>query len=197
MKSNEHQSPVDEYFRQHEADIPVQYDPNDWAQLAAALDAAQGKTPPPPQPPRARRFRGVKGWWMTGLWLLLLLPTAWVVWEQVVLRPAPGNVDDLEIAPMPSPESGTLSNDRRLGNPADPVSAGKSTEDAAGSGRKSLAPPLVSDWPLAQPAAGPESSVSEIPKPPVDSIRVLAAPLDSANTEKAPPAKKKKKHLFW
>lgn len=67
---------IDDYFRQHEPEIPVTFNPKHWEQLAAALgDAARDIPPPPPSTTRKHFFR-TKAWWVFGLGFLLF--TVWV-----------------------------------------------------------------------------------------------------------------------
>lgn len=192
MKSNKHQTPVDEYFRQREADIPVTYNPDDWAQLAAALDAAAKLPPvpgtPAPPPPQARRFRGVKGWWVAGLFLLLLT-SAWVAWEQglpgrpaaispAAATPAPGSTTGAapEQAPAPAPAPVPVLETPSKG-PAPALALPPATGPAAAA---------------TAPGAGPNEPEAALPR--VDTLSTSVAPQD---TTKVKPVQKKKKNLFW
>ena len=193
MKLNKHQSPVDEYFRQREADIPVTYNPDDWAELAAALDAA-AKLPPAsgapasaPPPPQARRFRGVKGWWVAGLFLLLLT-SAWVAWEQglpgraaytspATTTSAPGATTGTAIeqapAPVPAPAP-VLEMPSKVPAPAPAL------------------PPANAPAATTAPDASPNEPTSALPM--VDTLSTSVAPQDTIH---AKPVQKKKKNLFW
>ena len=60
---------TDDYFRQHEQEIPVSYDPESWKSVAAMLDAHNGiPAPPPPAPVKIPPAL----WWVCGLLLLSL-----------------------------------------------------------------------------------------------------------------------------
>lgn len=186
MKSNKHQSPVDEYFRQREADIPVTYNPDDWAQLAAALDAA-AKLPPAsaPPPPQARRFRGVKGWWVAGLFLLLLT-SAWVAWEQG-LPGRPASISPAATTPAPGSTAGAAPEHAPVPVPAPAPLLETPSKVPAPS---TALPPA--NAPAAATAPGPNEPEAALPR--IDTLSTSVVPQD---TTRAKPVQKKKKNLFW
>jgi hypothetical protein len=198
MKSNE-QSPVDAYFRQHEAEIPVTFDAQHWNQLAALLDAAETPDVPggaaKPVAPRKTRFRDGKGWWASGIWILVVMTAFWMTWQTTGNSAAENGdsryptdqtpADVQSVSPVPEKE---------LPKPA----AGNVAEPANG------AMPEQHDALPATGGRGDQQQESELTgsgaltRPAVDSIVTRtspAAPVDSTIQETKPA--KKKKHLFW
>jgi len=199
MKSNE-QSPVDEYFRQHEAEIPVTFDDRHWSQLAAMLDAAE--TPGAPggtvqvSAPRKTRFRGGKGWWAPGIWILAVITAFWLIWQTAGSSAAENGdsryptaespADIQSVAPkaekeLPKPEAG---------NVAEPANGAMSEQDAALPGTSAPGPQtpeseLTGSGEFTLPAATDSIAARTFP----------VVPADTAVQETKPV--KKKKHLFW
>jgi hypothetical protein len=199
MKSNE-QSPVDEYFRQHEAEIPVTFDNQHWSQLAAMLDAAE--TPGAPggtvnRPAPRKTFRGGKGWWAPGIWILAVITTFWMIWQTAGSSAAENGdsryptvespADIQSVAPkaekeLPKPVTGKV---------AEPVNGAMPERD--------VALPAISA-PGAQKQESELTGSGEFTRPAVaDSIvtrNLPVVPGDSA-VQETKPVKKTKKHLFW
>lgn len=108
---------IDDYFRQHEAEIPVTFNPKHWEQLAAALGDTARNTPPPPPSTTQKNFLRTKAWWFFGSGFLLF--AVWVLLypsdnlnsnaEQTisepssVLPPADTNWENQNLAPAPNP----------------------------------------------------------------------------------------------
>jgi hypothetical protein len=193
MKSNE-QSPVDEYFRQHEAEIPVPFDDRHWSQLAAMLDAAE--TPGVPggtgkvAAPRKNRFRGGKGWWASGIWILAVMTAFWIIWQTTGNNAA----ENGRVFPA-QPETS-------VGSPAG--SPGEIPQKAGNDGlsqqeKKPAAKSDESQSGYNDPAPGTENIMID----PIDSAGMRGIPsgdapvmpADSVPVETKPV--KKKKHLFW
>jgi hypothetical protein len=203
MKKQEH-TPVDDYIRQREADIPVIFDPEDWNRLAAALDAAAAAKPErvsPPPAPKTKTFRGVKGWWVSGVWLLALLTSTWMLWQGIGdARPAsdPRLGEDththLPEAATPTNEAGNL-----LGTP--PVSG---AAEKTGADRASQQPDTEAYPPNAHNDALLPAGTSDNPVPQagMDAKKETGMGADSAHIRRMLPVdstvtEKKKKHLFW
>lgn len=193
MKKEE-QTWVDDHFRRHEADIPVTFDPKHWEQLAAALDHATRPGTPFPRPssPTAgnKPFGKIKGWWVSGVWVLLFLSSAWVLWQRTqVAEPVPPAIDSTSETPQATP--------------APPVPAPPPVPSVSGAAEKPgttqpehKAAETTREIPAENPVHGTPAPKSEIP-PATDSLRILQpAPADSpADTMST--GKRKKKHLFW
>lgn len=195
MKSNEQQSPVDEYFRQRESGIPVTYNPEDWSHLATMLDSAESPDTPALQaPPRKTRFRGGKGWWASGIWIVSVTSLFWIIWQTSgnsaaephqhipataeTVADAPGGV-----VPVRENENKTFGHSGSLGE------RGASANKPA---------PAAAIEPIPKPESSGETGKVILPSP-ADSFSTHQAPftpLDSISQE-IKPEKKKKKHLFW
>ncbi len=189
MKSNEYPSPVDEYFRQHEGEIPVTYDPEHWDRLATALDNAQPAAPDTPalrKPSRPRRFRGGKGWWVSGIWLLAISTAIWLVWQQANSSiPRPDLIQSETI-------TGPVQQAPKSPAPTSADSRQTAVTDAGNPPAASPAPAL----PTPETAA-PETTPTAVLQP-TDSTAIHPAPevrKDSLRTEQKPV--RKKKNLFW
>lgn len=198
MKSNE-QSPVDAYFRQHEAEIPVTFDAQHWNQLAALLDAAESPDAPggvaQPVAPRKTRFRGGKGWWASGIWILAVTTIFWLIWQTAGSSAAENGssyyptvetpADVQSVVPVPEKELPKPV----TGNVAEPANGAMSEQNdalPATSGRG------------VQQQESELTGFGEYTRPAVDSIVTRTspiAPVDSAVQETKPV--RKKKHLFW
>lgn len=186
MKKEE-QTWVDDHFRRHEADIPVTFDPKHWEQLAVALDeATRPENPIPPPSPAGRKPSGkIKGWWVSGVCALLLLSSAWVLWQRTqVAAPV---VPAVNSTPEKPPPAGSAA-------PAPPVSgAAEETGTTLPKHQELEFTRNSSAENSAQPTPDPNSE----PLPTADTLqRHLPAPgitpVDTTST-----GKKKKKHLFW
>ncbi len=200
MKSNE-QSPVDEYFRQHEAEIPVTFDDRHWSQLAAMLDAAE--TPGTPggmvqeSAPRKTRFRGGKGWWAPGIWILAVITAFWLIWQTAGSSAAENGGSRYPASEAPSDfQSVAPKAEKELPKPV----TGKVAEPANGlMPEQDVALPAISA-PGAQKQESELTGSGELARPAVaDSIvtrNLPAVPGDSA-VQETKPVKKTKKHLFW
>jgi len=203
MKKQEHTS-IDDYIRQREADIPVVFDPEDWNRLAAALDTASATKPerlPPPPAPKTKTFRGVKGWWVSGVWLLALLTSTWLLWQGIGdARPA-SDTRLGEDVPIHLPETSAPASkaNQTFGTP--PVSG---AAEKTGADRANQQPNTEANQPnthndTALPAGTLENAMQQAGMDVktetgigTDSVRMRPAlPIDSTVTEK------KKKHLFW
>lgn len=194
MKKEE-QTWVDDHFRRHEADISVTFDPKHWEQLAAALDQAtrpEGLLPPPS--PAGRKPSGkIKGWWVSGMWALLLLSSAWVLWQRTqVAAPV---VPAINSTPEnPPPAGSTAPAPPAFVTPAPPVSgAAEETGTMLPKQQELEFTRDHFDENSAQPTPDPNSE----PLPTADTLqRHLPTPgitpVDTTST-----GKKKKKHLFW
>lgn len=181
MKPNEEKSPVDAYFRQHEADIPVVYDAEHWHQLADRLDAAAAPPLPAAGPKKAARARSRKGWWVTGVLLLALLALRWS-------RPAE---EETVQTPELLPGSDSVLTNMRIETepaPPAPLPAGR-VNDGVAREKRPAAVSGVDDGPEA-PAGLP---AAEDPAPVL--APAMPAPADTSGI--APKPAKKKKHLFW
>ena len=194
MKKEE-QTWVDDHFRRHEADIPVTFDPKHWEQLTAALDhATRPGTPisPPSSSPTAgnKPFGKIKGWWVSGVWVLLFLSSAWVLWQRTqVAEPVPPAIDSTSETPQATP--------------APPVPAPPPVPSVSGAAEKPGstqsahgAMETTREIPAENPVHSTPAPKSEIP-PAADSLRMLQpAPADSP-PDTLSAGKRKKKHLFW
>lgn len=199
MKSNE-QSPVDEYFRQHEAEIPVTFDNQHWSQLAAMLDAAE--TPGTPggtvhvSAPRKTRFRGGKGWWAPGIWILAVITAFWLIWQTAGSSAAENSDSRYPSAEAPSDiQSVAPKAEKELPKPvtgkvAEPVNGAMPEQDAAlpvisAPGAQKQESELTGFGEFARPAAADSVVTRTFPVVPVDTAVQETKPV------------KKKKHLFW
>lgn len=196
MKSNEQQSPVDEYFRQRENEIPVAFNPDDWSRLAAMLDAAE-KTDAPglPQAPAEKSPRGRKGWWVSGVWILALVTVCWVTWQMAgnavaetgIPTPAGAETGLKEYNEVPEAEKKATPEQEKTGktNRTSGTGSAGETPDVpvplTGTETETLAP-AAPDMPA---QAADSMSFRKLPVPPVDSAATPVKP------------EKKKKHLFW
>lgn len=198
MKSNEQQSPVDEFFRQHEAEIPVSYDPENWNQLTALLDSAQPdgtpKIPPTPATSSRLRFRNGKGWWVSGVWVLTITIASWVIW-QTAGSSIPENSNGIPVVPSDAPAASPIGGTAIEAK----TEAGSKSKTSTSSGVQVLGNQVLVNE---KGSAGPNSVSGR------DSVNTffyardsllsqpnLALPADSIPAEK--PQVKKKKHLFW
>ena len=182
----ENQIPVDEYFRQREAEIPVTFDPKHWEQLSAALDAAARPETLPTVTPR-NTPRNIKGWWVSGIWILLLLTSAWIFLQRVDgTVPVPGEVfQEQQMAPAVPHQKPA---------PAQPAMSGASEETNVQKEKfkkENSAPGAIEEnWTPAETgrveATAPDSTRN------LPAISPVSLP-DSASTT----PKKKKKHIFW
>lgn len=196
MKKQAHTT-VDEYVRQREPEIPVTFDPEDWNRLAAELDAAAvpqpERTVPPLPAPKPKSFRGVKGWWVSGIWVLALLGTTWVLWQRVghthAVSEMPIEAEKPETEVLePAPSGTTSPSAKSSGAALAPSAPADQGERPAGAEHARDASVVPSD--LSEGAAQPEGA--DLNQTAADSThRLPAFPADSARTEK------KKKHLFW
>lgn len=180
----ENQIPVDEYFRQREPEIPVVFDPKHWEQLSAALDAAARPEPLPTTPPRVTS-RNTKGWWVSGIWILLLLTSARIFLQRTDgTVPAPGEVfQEQQTSPVvprsePAPTQPAVSGASEAIN----VRKEKFNKEVPGTIEQNQVPAETGRVELTAPDS--TSLLPAIsPTPPPDSLST------------AP--KKKKKHIFW
>lgn len=193
MKKEE-QTLVDAYFQRHEADIPVAFDPKHWEQLAAALDhAARPDLPPPPATSKGRKhYGGNKGWWVSGVWVLALLSSAWVLWQrtQVAAPVAPAihstsekpqpvaPAHPMSAFPVPSPASDAAAEKAETTQTEHGTAESARENPAEDSGHRTTASE-------SEILPGPDSLQMHLPAPSV-------APADTTSA-----GKKKKKHLFW
>ena len=194
MKKEE-QAAVDQYFQQHEADIPVTFNPKHWQQLAATLDSAARAEPPlTPSSGTRKPFRAGKGWWVSGVWVLAFLTSAWVLTQYVNSNTVPAS-----------------------GNPVEEERAAPATEVAPESTYRAPALPPASDVPAktsgrlesqsrsttlsdddANANAQNKTDIEEVGTDTLQALHPIrpAPSADSTATLQAP-AKKKKKYLFW
>lgn len=165
---------TDDYFRQHEQEIPVSYDPESWKSVAAMLDAHNGiPAPPPPAPVKIPPAL----WWACGL---LLLSTLFVKLSYQPQEKAPAPVQSVESQPE---NLNTVS-------PVDisqPDIQQQSLPAAKSLGKVSEHVPSPSEKPV-QPAITPAGA---------DSLKVLPVPVQPDSTTLLKKPVKKKKHLFW
>jgi len=172
-------SRVDAYFRQNAEDIPVTFDPANWNALAAALDAAAGN---PTKTLVHRPNRLGKGWWVSGIFLLLLGAAWWTRQGAVInaFQPASqGNTKTIRL------DSEQLATPERA-QPALPVLTNKILLQKTG-----LKPEKVSAT-SAEKYDLPAATIA-----PIDTtIASQNAGLPTNDSLKILPAKKKK-HIFW
>ncbi len=203
MKSNELQSPVDQYFRQQEAEIPVIYNPEHWSQLAELLDASKpDKVPELTAQPQAqhhpRNHRG-KAWWVSGIWMLLLTLVSSTFWQNTS-RDLTKNYG-LSISPMPKtpmeihPEAWNVLPKIEL------VNNGKSQSQSIpfyAVERAAHTTPFPEPGKMVEYASEPRDSVETGAEGIADSLLkrpMVTLPRDSISV--SPKAVKKKKYLFW
>ncbi len=183
----ENQIPVDDYFRQREAEIPVVFDPKHWEQLSATLDAAARPETAPTITSRTRS-RNIKGWWVSGVWILALMTSAWIFLQRGDgAVPVPGEAfqeqQTAPVAPHPEPASA---------QPAVSGTSGEINVRKQQFNKKNPGPGAIGENPI--PAETGRTGAT----PRRDTTHNLPAispapPMDSVST--AP--KKKKKHIFW
>lgn len=165
---------TDDYFRQHEQEIPVSYDPESWKSVAAMLDAHNGiPAPPPPAPVKIPPAL----WWVCGL---LLLSTLFVKLSYQPQQKAPAPVQSIENQTenlITEPPADVQNPDIKKQSLPAIKSSGKASEQAPAQIEKSI-----------QPVVAPVGS---------DSLKGLPVPVQPDSTTLLKKPVKKKKHLFW
>lgn len=191
MKKEE-QTWVDDHFRRHETDIPVTFDPKHWEQLAAALDEVtrpEGLVPPPS--PAGRKPSGkIKGWWVSGVCALLLLSSAWVLWQRTQVAapvvPAINSASEKPQPDMPAPAVSAL--------PASPVSG--TAEKPETTVHEHQEAESIQEIPAENLEHRAPASNNEI-LPAADSVQKQLTTPANTPADTVSTGKKKKKHLFW
>jgi len=165
---------TDDYFRQHEQEIPVSYDPESWKSVAAMLDAHNG-TPAPPPPAPVKIPPAL--WWVCGL---LLLSTLFVKLSYQPQEKAPAPVQSVE-------------NQTEDANTIPPVEVAKPAI------QKQNLPATKNSGSTAPPApAQIEKNIQPVVTPVgSDSLKGLSLPVQTDSTTLLKKPVKKKKHLFW
>ena len=176
---------IDDYFRQHEAEIPVTFNPKHWEQLAAALGDTARDIPPPPPSTAQKNFFRTKTWWVFGLGFLLF-----AVW--VSLYPS-DNLNSNAEQTISEPSSVSPPADTNWENQSsspDPVPHIRIKPDR---GSKALPEPKAQD----PESNSQEAKTSTILNP--DSIlqNFDLQPIAPQDSIAPKPLKKKKKGLFW
>lgn len=178
---------IDEYFRQHEAEVPIVFDQAHWHQLSAALDAAPSR-PQTPAPTTPTKWQTVHLWVIATLTGLLILAIYLLLQGP---KPAP--------APQVTPPAPATSNSPEL--PRDGLSEAKNRRDQENSQTQSRLETPASFVP-ASGADAPAPSGEKMPlaKDSVNQrpiLQPIVPPADSSTAKPTAPIKKKKRHLFW
>lgn len=178
---------IDEYFRQHEAEVPIVFDQAHWQQLSAALDAAHSR-PQAPAPTAPTK------WQTTHLWITATLAGLLILAIYLLLQgpnPAP--------TPQATPPAPATSNSPEP--PRDSLAETQNRRDQTDRQTKGQLETPASFVP-ASGAGAPAPSGEKMPlaKDSVNQRPVLqpmVPPADSSTAQPTTPIKKKKKHLFW
>lgn len=166
---------IDDYFRQHEQEIPVSYDPESWKSVAAMLDAQNDS--PAPEPPVPVRIPPAL-WWVCGL---LLLSTLFVKLSYQPQEKAP-------VTPVQSLENQTESL----------ISAPPADVQKPGIQKQSLPAGKINGKVSEQaPGSSANASQPEITTVRADTLKSLPVPASPDTTLLLKKPVKKKKHLFW